>query len=231
MRYMNLAVSLPDPMLHPMQAFVRHEDAVEYEELRAANLFPDSDVEYELFYVVGDRERYRRTIEDVESVRSYNLTPVDDRSFYVWACQETREADLHWREAFLDRELMTVMPIHIDDRADMHMTLVGEGENLSALVETIPGIIDVTVEEVGEYDRRHGSLLGRLTERQFEAVRAAVSLGYYRTPKEATLADVGEALDCTAGTASTLLSKAENAIMCRLVERTGGAPATDRPRP
>lgn len=218
MRYLDLHISQPEWMLHPMQEFIRHGDAIEYEELRTWNLLPGREVEYELFYVVGDLGPYRATIDDIDSVRAYTITEVDDESFYVWVCQETREQDLYFREAFLDLELVTVPPIVIDDRADMHMTLVGEGENLQQLVEAIPDDIETTVEEIGEYDRRYGTLAGAMTDRQYEAVRVAVELGYYETPREATLEDVADALHCAPSTASDHLQKAEAAVLNRLVE-------------
>lgn len=48
-----------------------------------------------------------------------------------------------------------------------------------------------------------------LSERQREALRAALELGYYDTPREATHADVAAELDCAPNTASEHLQKGE----------------------
>lgn len=170
-------------MLHPMQEFLREEDVVEHDELRAWNVMPERDVECELFYVeVTDRERYVGALESVESLREYDVTPIDDDALYVYACQETREEDELFCRSFAALDLVVVAPIVFTADAGMRISIVGDGENLQTLVESVPDPIDVTVNEIGEYDRRHGALANGLTDRQFEAVRAAVEWGYYDVP-------------------------------------------------
>lgn len=218
MRYMNATFEHPDWMLHPMQSFIRREDAVAYEELLAWNFLRGEDFEYELFYVVGDLDRYRAFVETVDNVRWHNITVVDDDSFLVYACQDTRPADRVFRAAFENLELVVVPPIRFDSQATISMTLVGEGENLQAVLDRTPDEISVTVNEIGEYDHRHGTIAGVLTDRQYEAVRAAVELGYYEKPRSASLDDVADALGCASSTASNHLQKAEAAVMQRLVQ-------------
>jgi predicted DNA binding protein len=221
MRYFDLHVSQLDWMLHPMQEFIRREHVVEYKELITWNLMPGSDVEYELFYVVADLEPYREQIETVDSIHEFTITTVSEDAFYVYACQETRDEDRAFRSAFGDMELVVVPPIVFDAHADLHFTLVGIGENLEPVLAEMPPDIEVTVEEIGQYDHRHEVLAGRLTDRQREAVRAALDLGYYETPREATLDDVAAALNCASSTASTLLNRAEAAVMDAVVDRPG----------
>ena len=79
----------------------------------------------------------------------------------------------------------------------------------------------MTVEAIGEYDRRHAPVAGDLTDRQLEAVATAVELGFYEVPREAGVADVAAALDVAESTASALLRKAETRVMRRLVGRYG----------
>lgn len=207
-------------MLHPMQRFLRDEDVVVHDELRAWNIMPDRDVEYELFYVeVTDPERYVAVLESVESLLEYDVTAIDDGSLYVYVCQETREEDELLRRAFAALDLVVVPPVVFTADAGMRMTVVGDGENLQALVESVPEPIDVTVNEIGEYDRRHGTLASALTDRQFEAISAAVDCGYYDVPRTGSLEDVGEVLGCAPSTVSNHLQKAESSVMRRLVER------------
>ena len=219
MKYLDVRFRQPDWMLHPMQEFIRYEDVVKYEELLTWNLLPEEAIEYELFYVEADRERYVSAVESVESIVEYNLTPIDDESFYVYACQQTREEDQLFRQAFADLHLLVVPPIVYDSEAAMNVTVVGAGEDLQTLVANVPEEIDVEVEEIGEYDRRHGTIAGELTDRQFEAVEAAAAVGYYEVPRTGLLADVAAELGCAESTASTLLRRAESAVMGRLVER------------
>lgn len=225
MQFVDLRVDQPPAARHPMEAFMRETDAVEREALVTWNLTPDGE-EYALFSVEGDIERYRERIDTVDSVLDYNLTPVDDGRFYAYVRQATREAESRLRAAFASRNLVVVPPIHYEQDG-MHLTVVGAGEDLTALVEAFPEELDVAVEAVGEYDRRHGTLESALTGRQLEAVRTAVRLGYYEVPRTAPLAAVADALGCAESTASTLLRKAERTMLTRLVGSTDeDGPAT-----
>lgn len=91
-------------MLHEMQEFVRESDVVEYEELVAWNLLLEEPVEYELYYAVADLEPYRAAMDAAESVRRYDLTRVDEDSFFVYVSRRTRPSDREFRAAFTDRQ-------------------------------------------------------------------------------------------------------------------------------
>ncbi|SEW12187.1 Predicted DNA binding protein, contains HTH domain [Natrinema salifodinae] len=226
MKYLDVRLSQPDRMLHPMQRFIREGDAVRYEELRAWNIAAPADgLEYELFYAEADRDAYVDAIEAVDSVRWYDLTPIDDGSFYVYICQETRPEDVRWRRAFAALNLVVVPPVVYDAEAAFEMTVVGAGEDLRAMLDGLPDAIDVTVRAIGEYDRRHAPVSGELTERQLEAVAAAVDVGYYEIPREGGVSAVADELDCAPSTAATLLQKAQARVMRRLVRRRGRSSA------
>ncbi|ELZ98059.1 HTH DNA binding domain-containing protein [Haloferax mucosum ATCC BAA-1512] len=202
-----------------MQRFIREEDIVRYEELLSWNVETGGEIEYELFYVEAEREPYEDALASVESIRWYEITPIDDGSFYVYICQEARPEDRSWREAYTALNLVVLPPVIYDADATFEMTLVGAGSDLRTLIERLPPSIDVSIHSVGTFDRRHETVATDCTERQFEAVRAAVELGYYDVPREGTLEEVSHALGCAESTASDLLRKAESSIMRRLVTR------------
>ena len=217
MKYLDVRLRQPDAMLHPMQRFIREADVVRYEELLTWNVLPDRGIEYELFYVEADLEPYREQVESVESILEYTVWEVDGESFYVYACQETRDEEVAFRSAFADLGLVVVPPVVYDEDAVMGLTVVGDGDDLRAMLESIPDAIEAEVRELGDYDRRRPRVGGALSARQREAVTAAVELGYYAVPREASLADVAAALDCAESTASILLRRAEGAVMARVV--------------
>ncbi|MFC4246415.1 helix-turn-helix domain-containing protein [Natribaculum luteum] len=217
MKFLEVRFRQPDWMLHPMQEFIRHGDVVVYEELRAWNLLPDEEIEYELFYVeVTDRDRYRAAVDDVASILEYDITPIDDNSLYAYARQQTRKEDLLFREAFATLELVVVPPIVYDDEAAMTMTIVGDGENLQTLLDGVPDEIACDVLEIGEYDSRYGTVATALTDRQREAIAAATDVGYYDVPRTGSVADVADVLGCAPSTASNHLQKAEATVIRRL---------------
>ncbi len=223
MKYVDLRLRLPDGLLHPMQAFIRHGDAVEYEELLTWSVQPREGVEYGLYYVEADPEPYRAAVEDVDSIREYRIEPIDDRAMHVWACEEIRPENQAWRTAFAGRHLVVVPPVRIDDEAVMGMTIVGDGADVNDVLDELPPAVDVTVDAIGTYDRRGGTVAGALTDRQLEALGAALSVGYYEVPRQGSLADVAAALGCAESTASVLVRRAERDVFARMLDRYGGA--------
>jgi predicted DNA binding protein len=226
MRYMRTRLRQPEWMRHPMQQFMRKTDALRRGELHAWNLSRE-DRQYALFYFRGDIDAYRQRIADVEGIRAFELTPVDEESFYSYVSQAYREADVAFFRQFAELNLVVVPPLIYDESADALVTVVGPGEALSQLVEGLEGTaeVDVTVETVGEYDRRHPRLTGGLTDRQFEALQVATDLGYYEVPREVDLSAVSDALGVATGTASDLLRRAEANLTDRLV--VGGTPPVE----
>lgn len=219
MRYLRVRLDLPAELRHPMQDFLRESELMHREELLTWNLLPGQDVEYALFYVVGEQDAYREAIAAVETIPEFTLTTVDEDSFHAYVCQETREADVSWRRAFADLNLVVMPPIVYDERGRTHMTIVGTEGGLSGLVDNLDTgpDVNVTVLEVGSFDRRHGAIAGQLTDRQFELVETAAELGYYAVPREATLEEVADAVDVARSTASTVLRRAEASVMGAIV--------------
>ncbi len=228
MKFVDVTVRLPDEFLHPMAAFVRHGDVVRYEELLTWRLRPDEGIEYELFYVEADPEPYRAAVDTVESIVDYRVAPIDDSSLHVWVCEETRPSVEAWRKAFLDRELVVVPPVRFDAEAVMGMTIVGRGGDIQAVLDDMPASVDVTVQQIGTFDRRGGTLAAGLTDRQLDALRTALSMGYYEVPRGASLAEIAGELGVTESTASEILRRGERAVLTRVLDRYGGHPVGDR---
>lgn len=216
-KYLELIADVPSAARHPMQEFCRRSELMGRVELITWNV-ASADEEYAFFRIEGDIDAYRARIEDVDGVRTYNLTPIDDESFYSYVVHDPREPDRQLREAFLRRNLVVIPPIvYLDTR--MMLTVVGDSDDLRALLSDFPDQFDLTVGEVGDYDRRRRSVDADLTTRQLEAVRAAVDVGYYAVPRDGGLAAVADELGCAESTASTHLRKAESRVMHRLVGR------------
>lgn len=219
MRYLDVRLRQPDSLLHPMQAFIRHEDAVRYEEMRSWSVRMAEDRQYALYYVEGDIDRYRSAVEGVESIVDCRIATVEDGAAHVWVCERIRPENRALFDAFLERDLIVVPPVRFDSEAAMGLTIVGDGGDIQRMLEDIPEAVEVTVNEIGSYDRRDGALLGALTDRQERALRAALDVGYYEVPREADLSEVADTLGCAESTASTLLRRGERAVLSRTLER------------
>ena len=172
-----------------------------------------------LLYVVGDREPYRAALAAAESVVDFEITEVDDRSFYTFLRQRRPEVDEATFGAFQPTGVIVVPPIQFLPDGVATLTVGGETEALQSTLEALPAAVEVTVERVGDYDWRQSLFDPGLTARQREAVRTAVEADYYAVPREGSVEAVADTLGCSTNTAAEHLRKAEAAVIaafCRL---------------
>lgn len=92
MKYLEVILEMPPEARHPMQEFCRQSETIGRVELVTWNATAD-DEEYALFHIEGDIDAYRERIDEVDSIRRYNLTPVADGSFYSYVVHEPGQID------------------------------------------------------------------------------------------------------------------------------------------
>lgn len=201
-----MRLSVPDEAAPGEDEFVR-------EELLSWHAHDEAGVVYFLSLVVGDPAAVRAALDAVDAVRSFEYARIDDDTCYVHVGMDVRPGDRAWLTALDGREVVVVPPIVFGPDGAIALTVLGDPGELRQVVADFPEAIEVDVERVGEHRHLAGSLAGRLTARQFEALEAARDLGYYEVPREADLAAVADALDCTRSTASELLRRAERALV------------------
>jgi DNA-binding CsgD family transcriptional regulator len=109
-------------------------------------------------------------------------------------------------------------PIRIVNGSNIVLTLVGDDAELQGAIDAAPEGVRVRVERTGEYRPGPDRLLARLTPRERETLRAAVELGYYENPREATYEEVADVVDCAAGTVGHHLRNAETKLLGQLIE-------------
>lgn len=212
MQSADLTLRLPEWMQLPTPAYVDGSTVLR-EEVLSWRAYPDEGVISFLSLVVGDLAVARRAAEDVEPVRSFDVTVVDADTFYAYVEMDLREADTTLLAPLQDRGLVVVPPVTYTDEATVHVTVLGEETALSGLLEAFPDDLAVTVERVSDHQRRPGSLASRLTARQFEALETAREVGYYDVPRTGDLATVADELACSKSAASTLLRNAESQLV------------------
>jgi len=212
-KFVRLTIEPPEPLAHPMQEFLASTDAVYGERLLGWSIPDDREVWYLLIHVEGDLEPYRQALVDAGLVESYDLTPAGEQSFYAYVVERIRPEEKQLLDAFADRNLVLVPPVDFSPDGRPTYTVVGPAEDQQRMLEALPGEFVADVERIGEYDHRYTGLAGRVTDRQREAVRTAYEVGYYDVPRDATLEDVADQLDCSGAGASKLLRRAEAAVM------------------
>ncbi|MHB9288301.1 helix-turn-helix domain-containing protein [Halobacteriales archaeon Cl-PHB] len=212
MQSADLTIQLPEWMQLPVPDYAADE-TVRREEVLSWRVYSDDGVVGFLSLVVGDLEAARKSAADLDPLRNAEFAPVDDDTFYAYAEMDLREADASLMGTFADRGLVVVPPIVYTDADTVHVTVLGEESSLSGLLERFPDDVEVSVDRISDHQHRAGSLAGRLTDRQFEALEVAREVGYYEVPRDGALAEVAAALDCSEAAASTLLRKAEAALV------------------
>ncbi|WP_439026981.1 helix-turn-helix domain-containing protein [Haloarchaeobius sp. DT45] len=222
MQSLDVTVHLPPELRLPVPGDLELGEDFVREEVLAWHTDEERGVDHFLSLVVGDLETCLAGLESLPMVNSVDVTPVDDETFYAYAEMEAGPDTRAWTAALEGHDIVLVPPIVFTPYGDVQLTVLGDPGELREVVADFPEGIEFEVERVGEHQHRPGSLAGRLTTRQFQAMEAAYRLGYYSVPREGTLAEVAEALDCSESAASTLLRKAERAM----VEATLGRGAT-----
>lgn len=213
MQSADLTLTLPESMQLPVPEWV-DDDVVDREEVLSWQVRPEEDAVYFLSLITGDLDAIRDIGAELDVARTTDLTPIEgEDAFYVYAEVPFREADSALMGAFDAPGLVVVPPMVYTATDTLHVTVLGEDEALSGVLDALPDAVDATVERVSEHGRLGGALAGRLTRRQFRAIAVARDVGYYAVPREGDLATVADELDVSESAASTLLRNAESALV------------------
>jgi hypothetical protein len=172
MQSVDLTVRLPESMQLPVPEPI-DTDVVDREELLSWQIHEGEGSVCFLSIVAGNLDACRAVVDDLDTVCRYDFTAVDEGTFYVYAEMDVRRADRALLSAFNDRGVVLVPPVTYTNTATIHVTVLGTQNALSSVVEGFPDEVSVDVERVGEHRHRSGSLAGRLTRRQFEAIEVA----------------------------------------------------------
>jgi hypothetical protein len=219
MKYVRARFDIPPDGRHPMHQFaVETDDAVSEYELLSAWPTPDGGATL-LLRFVGDADAYRTALDAVGSVVDYRVSGGAGDAVYVYARDTQEYAPGYTIRDVLEPGLVVVPPLVFHTDGSASGAFVGPPERVQSVVDAVADDVSVSVEEVTTYGRHGAEAGGRLTDRQFEAVEAAVNLGYYGATREATVAAVGDRLGCSASTAAEHLRRAEAAVMERVVDR------------
>ncbi|WP_338739665.1 helix-turn-helix domain-containing protein [Haloplanus salilacus] len=217
MKYVDLCIHHEPETLHPMHAFEMNHEGIERASLHHWNTVLDG-TNTMVFRVRGDPDPFRAKLDSRDATVAYSLSEAVDGVFYCCVRDHATDADRDYIEAFARGTLVVVPPVSFNPDGTTELTLVGTPADVDAAVEGLPDGLRATVRSVGPYRRRAGPTTPRLTDRQREAVAAAVDCGYYDSPRRGSVADVAAELGVSSGTAAEHLRKAEAAVMGALVE-------------
>ncbi len=218
MRYLRVRLGFSEQVRHPMHELLVTHPEMDREELWTWRFL--GDLPAMLFRVVGPIEPYRERIAEVDTISEFTLTPVTEDSFYAFVRATPTSEEWDWILAFARESIVVIPPVVYTETGTAVFEVLGDPDDLRALLAGLPERVDTTVEQLGEYYRRRDPET-LLTDRQREVVATATELGYYDVPRDATVADVAAELDITDSTVSTHLRKAESAVMGEVLSSLG----------
>lgn len=216
MRYIDVRISQPADERNPMHQYVVDHDDYGVSRLLYRDQYSATE-HAAMFHVEGPPEPYVTALEDQETLLDSAWSRCPDDSFYLYVREAMGPDDRTFSAAFSQPGLLVLTPIEYQADGTVRLTAVGPAGAVQSAVDDVPGSMGVDVVSVGEYAAGRIDARIDLTQRQFEAVQAAVRTGYYRALREATLEDVAAELDCSTGTAGDLLRRAERTVMADLV--------------
>ncbi|SDE01597.1 helix-turn-helix domain-containing protein [Natrinema hispanicum] len=217
MRYLTVKITPAEgEAFHPTAAALRDESAITREAIHHVELLADDTV---LVFAEGsgDSGRYEAIMRDSSLVEEY-LVSGEDR----WmAVSQFQPSDVMRRFLEFERESDIVIetPITINSDGSVRVTYVGSDSAFQEALRRVDEELPLTYEvmETGSYDPDVNKLLRVLTTRQQEVLEAAVEVGYYSTPREATHKDVAERVGIAPTTAGEHLRKVEEQVFDALV--------------
>ncbi|MFB6170932.1 MAG: helix-turn-helix domain-containing protein [Haloarculaceae archaeon] len=212
MKYATLSLRQRPALRHPMHQFLVERDGFDASRLVGSTITGGHHAA--LFHVDGwPPDPYEAALADVETVRDYALSRQSDRTFSVYVREDIGDRDRELVEGLGQADLVVYLPVVYRGDGAMRVTLVGPAETLQDALRAIPDGVDVDVRDVAAYDARRVGGRRELTDRQADAVRAAVERGYYEEPRDASVADVAADLGVAPSTAAEHLRRAERTVM------------------
>jgi len=217
MRYLTVQITpVESEGFHPVEAKLREEPSITREAIHHIELLTDDTV---LLFAEGsgDSDRYEAIMRDSPLVKEY-LVSGEDR----WlAVSQFEPSDVTRKLLEFERESDIVIetPIKINSDGSIDVTYLGSDSALQAVFRRAGEEIPLTYEviETGSYDPDANKFLRVLTTRQQEVLQAAMAVGYYTAPRQATQDDVANRIGIAPTTAGEHLRKIEERVFGTLI--------------
>jgi DNA-binding NarL/FixJ family response regulator len=217
MRYVTLRLSPQgDGALHPLMGALADAEDITQEEIHRAELLDDGTMVM-VGESRGNQQHFERIMTDSEYVLDFTTTGADGQ-WYSYTNLEPSEISERLLAAQQQSTGLIEMPLVPNADGSLEYTLVGDEASLQ---ESLPPEMDgFTVEllETGDREPRADDLFACLTERQQTVLEGALDCGYYANPREATHADIADAVDCAPSTVGEHLRKIEARVFAQFID-------------
>ena len=217
MRYLTVLIKPDDGgAFHPLGGKLTNEPSIERRAIHHVELLGDNTVLL-LAEASGSQERYTQIMDDSPHVIAY-LTAGEDRWMAVSQFEPT-EVVRHALELQRDSLLVIDTPIRFTSDDHLKVTYLGTDETFRKLSDYVDelGSVSFEIRDMGDYEATESSFDRMITPRQEEVLEAAVDLGYYSEPRQASLEDIGGVVGIGPGTVGEHLRKVEARVFNEIV--------------
>jgi hypothetical protein len=216
-RYLTVRLqATADGAFHPVGKRLAAAPSVRREALHHVELL-ENDTVVTFAEGSGDRQRYEELMRDAPAVEEF-LVSGDERWMATsqFTAREPVRTLLEWQR---DADFVVEWPIRLNEDGSATITYLGSDSEFQRLFDRVvqSAALDAEVIETGPYEPDTDAFLRPLTNRQQEVLEAAVAVGYYENPREATHDEVAEAVGIAPATAGDHLREIERRVFDALV--------------
>jgi len=166
-----------------------------------------------LHHVEGDIEDFEQVLTHLDVIQEYELEPTSADRFYAYIDDETTGPLRGMFNPIGAGSIVVVPPVIYHEDGSVSMSVFGSDTELQAALATLTAPVDLSVLEVSSLGAIPALAEASLTDRQYEALTAAVEVGYYEIPREASQEDVAAAIGLAPTTAADHLRRAEASLL------------------
>lgn len=213
MRYVTVVAYPEDGGINPLDRRVAAL-GLEYRAIHRVELLDDDTVAM-FAEARGDVEGLRRVLEESPEVIEFSVSG-DDAGFFSYTRYEADDLTRVLMQDRRESSYLIDMPVEYTDDGGLRATYIGTEAAFDDALSEQPDGVRIEIERTGEYAPGPRHVVSRLTERQREVLSAAVDLGYYREPREATHGDVAEATGLAETTVGEHLRRIEATVFSSL---------------
>lgn len=216
MRYLTVLVQPSEGGFHPLGETLTEEPSITREAIHHVELLADGTVLL-LAEGSGDQTRYEEIMQDSPYVVDSLVS--GDQPWMAVSQFEPTDLARHALELQRESDIVVETPISIDADGSFRVTYLGSDSDFQRLFREVGEETTFAFEVVdtGTYEPDEASFTRVLTTRQREVLEAAVEVGYYSAPRQATHEDVAEVVGIAPTTVGEHLRKVEERVFEELV--------------
>ncbi|WP_423747277.1 helix-turn-helix domain-containing protein (plasmid) [Haladaptatus sp. SPP-AMP-3] len=163
----------------------------------------------------GDIEGLRQILSESPEVFEFSVSG-DEDGFFSYTRYAADDLTRMLMEDRRESSYLIDMPIEHTIDGGLRVTYIGTEAAFTDVLSEQPEGVRIEVERTGTYTPGPRHIVSRLTERQREVLRAAITLGYYQEPRKATHDEIAAVAGLSETTVGEHLRKVEATVFSSL---------------